>query len=342
MVRWQCGLLLGLLLAVAAGCEPADPPGSGAGSGGASRGTLRIDGSSTVFKLTQAVAETFGKENPGVSIKVDKSGTGGGFKKFVRGQIDICDASRPIQQSEMQLCRENGIEYIELPVCFDAVTIAVNIQNDWCDSMTTEELKRLWAPEAHGKITRWSQIRAGWPDVKISLFGADRDSGTFEYFTEAIVEQKNASRTDYQASADDNAILLGIEGERGALGYVPYAYFAPREGRTMKAVKIDAGQGPVAPSVETVKNATYVPLSRPLFIYVNRQAAERPEVKRFVEFYLANGAQLAELVKYIPLTDEAYEMGRERFNRLQTGTGFGGHSEFGLPLEELLKREPTS
>jgi phosphate transport system substrate-binding protein len=329
-----------VLLAGCIGCEPADS--SATGSGDAASGSVSVDGSSTVFKLTQAVAELFGNENPGVKLKVDKSGTGGGFKKFVKGEVDICDASRPIQESEMKLCQQNGVEYIELPVCFDALTVAVNIDNDWCDTMTTAELKMLWEPAAEDTITTWNQVRQGWPKEKISLFGPGRDSGTFEYFTEAIVEKKNASRTDYQGSEDDNAILLGIEGEKGALGYVPYAYFAPRAGRTMKAVKIDAGQGPIAPSVETVKDATYAPLSRPLFIYVNRQSAERPEVKKFVEFYMANGARISEMVKYIPLTDKAYEMSAERFKKLQTGTAFGGHSEFGLPLEELLKRDPQS
>ena len=333
------------------GCEPVDAPGdptklttggSETGSGGEVSGSIKIDGSSTVFKVTQAVAEMFRNENSGVSIKVDKSGTGGGFKNFVKGELDICDASRPIQESEMKLCQENGVEYIELPVCFDALTVAVNIENDWCDTMTTAELKKLWEPDAEDKITTWSQVREGWPDEKISLFGPGRDSGTFEYFTEAIVEKKNASRNDYQGSEEDNDILRGIEGEKGAMGYVPYAYFATREGQTMKAVKIDAGKGPIAPSPETVKDATYAPLSRPLFIYVNRKSADRPEVKKFVDFYLRRGKEISSLVKYIPLTDKAYEMGAERFSKLQVGTGFGGHSEFGLPLEQILEREPKS
>jgi phosphate transport system substrate-binding protein len=327
-VRGMC-LFASLGLVLFAGCEPA-----------ASGPRIEIDGSSTVFKLTQAVAEEFQSDNPGLQIKVDKSGTGGGFSKFVLGQLDICNASRPIAAKEIALCKENGVEYIELPVAFDAVTVAVNIQNSWCDSMTVEELKKLWEPEAEGKITRWNQIRDSWPNEKIALFGQGHDSGTFEYFTEAIIKQKGRSRTDCTASEDDNAILLGIEGEKGALGYVPYAYFAPRDGKTMKAVKIDNGSGPIAPSPATVKDASYKPLSRPLFIYVNRKAAERPEVKQFIEFYLANGEEMAQAVGYIPLAGGDYPKVLERLTRLQIGTSFGGGSSEGKTLADILSTPP--
>ena len=305
-------------------------------------GKIEIDGSSTVFKLTQAIAEEFRADNAGVQIKVDKSGTGGGFKNFVLGKLDICDASRPIAKNEMEQCQANGVEYIELPTAFDAITVAVNIQNTWCDAMTVAELKKLWEPEAEGKIIKWKQIRDKWPDAKIELYGQGHDSGTFEYFTEAIVKQKNKSRTDCTASEDDNVILLGIEGDKGALGYVPYAYFAPRAGKTMKAVKIDSGNGPVVPSPQTVKDASYKPLSRPLFIYVNRKAADRPEVKQFVEFYLQNGEKMAEVVGYIPLNGSDYPKVLERFHKLQIGTSFGGESSEGKTLDDILSAPPAA
>lgn len=330
-MTWQRGVAL-LLLGCLLGCEqPA-----------AVTGKIEIDGSSTVFKLTQAVAEEFRSDNAGVQIKVDKSGTGGGFSKFVLGKLDICDASRPIAQKEIDQCKANGVEYIELPIAFDAITVAVNSQNSWCESMTTAELKKLWEPEAEGKITTWKQIRDEWPDQKIELYGQGHDSGTFEYFTEAIVKQKNKSRTDCTASEDDNVILLGIEGEKGALGYVPYAYFAPRAGKTMKAVKIDNGKGPVTPSPQAVKDASYSPLSRPLFIYINRQAAEKPEVKKFVEFYLENGEKMAEVVGYIPLNAADYPKVLERFNKLKTGTSFGGASSEGKTLDDILNAPPQA
>ena len=332
--------------AVALGCDIAPPPQSGpaAGPNGGTglSGKIEIDGSSTVFKLTQAVAQEFSKLNPDVALKVDKSGTGGGFKTFVLGQLDICDASRPIQESEMQKCKENNVEYIELPVCFDALTVAVNEQNTWCKEMTVAELQKLWAPDS--KITKWKEIRSEWPDAEIKLFGAGTDSGTFEYFTEAIVGKKNASRSDYTASEDDNVIVLGVEGDKYASGYLPYAYYAAREA-TLNAVAISwdknpKGPAPVLPNRQTVESASYNPLARPLFIYVNRKAAERPEIKAFVEFYLRSGVKMGERVKYIPLQQAEYEMGLARFGKLHTGTAFGGHSEFGLTIEEILKREP--
>jgi phosphate transport system substrate-binding protein len=208
--------------------------------------------------------------------------------------------------------------------------------------MTVGELKKLWEPEAEGKITKWSQIRDGWPDEKVELFGQGHDSGTFEYFTEAIVKRKNKSRTDCTASEDDNVILLGIEGEKGALGYVPYAYFAPRDGKSMKAVKIDNGKGPVAPSPAAVKDASYLPLSRPLFIYINRKSAERPEVKSFVEYYLSHGEEMAQAVGYIPLNGRDYPKVLERFQKLQTGTSFGGESSEGRTLDDILSTPPTT
>jgi phosphate transport system substrate-binding protein len=307
---------------------------------------IAIDGSSTVYPMTEAVAEEFQKEKKGaVKITVGISGTGGGFKKFVRGETDVQDASRPILKEEMEQARTHGVEYIELPVIFDALTIAVNPQNTWVDHFTVEELKKLWEPTAQGKVTHWNQIRPSWPKEKISLFGAGADSGTFDYFTEAIVGKAKSSRGDYTASEDDNVLVQGIEGNKYALGYVPYAYYAPHKDR-MKAVAIQWAKNrvktPVLPSMENVLKGTYNPLSRPLFIYVNKKSARKPEVKQFVEFYLENAEILAKQVKYLPLPEKAYEMALERFQKLESGTGFGGVQEVGLAVEEILKRKPKS
>jgi phosphate transport system substrate-binding protein len=307
---------------------------------------IKIDGSSTVFPATEAVAEEFQKHTKGaVKVTVGISGTGGGFKKFCRGETDISDASRPILKEEMEACKAQGIEYIELPICFDALTVAVHPQNTWVDAITVAELKQIWEPEAQGKITHWNQIRPEWPKEKLVLFGAGADSGTFDYFTEAIVGKAKASRGDFTASEDDNVLVQGIEGNKYALGYIPYAYYAPHAKR-MKALAINWEKhtpGAVLPSQENVLKGTYNPLSRPLFIYVNRKAADqRPEVREFVEFYLKHGAPLVQEVKYLPLPDVAYQMGLERFKKRQTGTGFGGTPEVGLPVEEILRREPRS
>jgi phosphate transport system substrate-binding protein len=271
---------------------------------------------------------------------VKYAGTGGGFKRFVTGEIDICDASRPIQAGEMEKSREHGVEYIELPIAFDAITVAVNVENKWCDAMTVEELKTVWEPGS--KITRWNQIRSEWPDEEIHLFGAGTDSGTFEYFTEAIVGKKNASRSDYTAQENDNIIVQGIQGDKFALGYVPYAYYEPQQ-QTLKAVKIDwekDEQGPVEPTVENVVNSVYNPLSRPLFIYVLRSSADKPHVQSFVEFFVTHGEAIAQDVRYIPLPADAYPKVLERFQKRETGTAFGGHSEVGLHIDEILSREP--
>jgi len=307
---------------------------------------IKVDGSSTVFPVTEAVAEEFQKEKQGkVHVTVGISGTGGGFKKFVRGEIDVADASRPILTDEMAQAKANGIEFLELPVAFDALTVVVNPQNNWVTSMTVVELKKIWEPDAQGKITHWNQVRTEWPNEKIALFGAGADSGTFDYFTEAIVGKAKASRGDYTASEDDNVLVQGIEGNKYALGYIPYAYFAPHSNR-MKAVAIDWEKNkikePVLPSLENVLAGNYNPLSRPLFIYVSRKSLDKPAVKEFVEFYLKNVKTLATEVKYMPLPDTAYQMAMDRVRTLQTGTGFGGVPEVGLPVEEILKRPPKS
>lgn len=319
--------------------------GGGTGPGG-EPAVIKIDGSSTVFPITEAVAEEFQKEKQGkVKATVGISGTGGGFKKFVRGEIDVADASRPILAEEMAQAKANGIEFIELPIAFDALTVVVNNQNNWVTSMTVAELKKIWEPSAQGKITHWNQVRPEWPNEKIALFGAGADSGTFDYFTEAIVGKAKSSRGDYTASEDDNVLVQGVEGNKYSLGYIPYAYYAPHSSR-MKAVGIEweknKVQGPVLPSPENVLAGTYNPLSRPLFIYVSRKSLDKPAVKEFVEFYLANVKTLATEVKYVPLADTEYQMAMDRLRNMQTGSGFGGIPEVGLPIEELLKRPPKA
>ncbi len=317
------------------------PPANDANKG---EGVIKVDGSSTVFPITEAVAEEFQKEKGGkVKVTVGISGTGGGFKKFVRGEIDITDASRPILKEELDQAKANGIEFIELPVAFDALTVVVNPRNDWVTSMTVAELKKIWEPAAQEKITHWNQIRPEWPNEKIALFGAGADSGTFDYFTEAIVGKSKSSRGDYTASEDDNVLVQGIEGNKYALGYIPYAYYEPHRAK-LKAVGIEWDKnktpGPVLPSPENVLAGTYNPLSRPLFIYVSRKSFDKPEVKEFAEFYLKSVPTLAKEVKYLPLPANAYQMALERLTKMQTGSGFGGVPEVGLPVEEILKRTP--
>ena len=305
---------------------------------------IKVDGSSTVFPITEAVAEEFQKEGK-VKVTVGISGTGGGFKKFVRGEIDVADASRPILTDEMAQAKANGIEFIELPVAFDALTVVVNNQNDWLTSITVADLKKIWEPGAQGKVTHWNHVRPEWPNEKIALFGAGADSGTFDYFTEAIVGKAKSSRGDYTASEDDNVLVQGVEGNKYALGYVPYAYYAPHSNR-MKAVGIEWEKnkvaGPVLPSPENVIAGTYNPLSRPLFIYVSKKSLDKPAVKQFVEFYLKHVKTLAAEVKYVPLSETAYQMAVQRLSSMQIGSGFGGVPEVGLPVEEILKRTPKT
>jgi phosphate transport system substrate-binding protein len=342
----RTGLSAALAFAfVVAGCgKPGEIGRTGGGVGAGEQQVIKIDGSSTVFPITEAIAEEFQKQSK-VKVTVGISGTGGGFKKFVRGETDISDASRPILTEEMAQAKANGVEYIELPVAFDALTVVVNPQNDWVTSMTVADLKKIWEPEAQEKITHWNQIRPEWPNEKITLFGAGSDSGTFDYFTEAIVGKAKASRGDYTASEDDNVLVQGVEGNKYALGYIPYAYFAPHSNR-MKAVAIawekNKVKEPVMPSPENLLNGTYNPLSRPLFIYVNRKSLDKPAVKEFVDFYMKNVGALAKEVKYLPLPDAAYQMATERLRNMQTGTGFGGVPEVGLTVEEILKRTPKT
>jgi phosphate transport system substrate-binding protein len=347
--RSVLGVLLGLGLMVVVGCGRSETASTGAGEDGGGEhaeslsGSIAIDGSSTVYPVTEAVAEEFQNSTGGkVRVTVGIKGTGGGFKAFTRGETDVSNASRPILAEEMEAAKANGIKYIELPVCFDALTVVVNPQNDWVDHLTIEELKKMWEPAAQGKVTRWNQIRPNWPDEELALFGPGADSGTFDYFTEAVVGKAKSSRGDFTASEDDNVLVQGVAGNKYALGYFGYAYYPPNEDK-LKAVPIDwekDEEGPTLPSMDTVLKGTYNPLSRPLFIYVSAKSAERPEVQKFVEFYLENVPQLASEVKYVPLPEQAYAAAKERFEKRQTGTAFGGVPEVGLPVEEILKREP--
>jgi len=302
---------------------------------------VKIDGSSTVYPLTEAVAEDFQKSKKGaIKVTVGISGTGGGFKKFCRGETDISDASRPILKKEMEACAQAGIKYIELPVAYDALTVVVNPQNSFIKSMTVEELKKIWEPAAQGKITSWKQVNPAWPDTPIKLFGAGADSGTFDYFTEAIVGKSKSSRGDFTASEDDNVLVQGVSRDKGALGFFGYSYYAENM-KKLKAVSIveKAGKPAVAPSFDTVKNGSYQPLSRPVFIYVSEKSLAKPEVKEFVEFYLAQAGPLAKAVKMVGLPDKAYKLAQSNFKAKKTGTGFGGVAEVGVSVEELLQRE---
>jgi phosphate transport system substrate-binding protein len=301
---------------------------------------IKIDGSSTVFPITEAVAEEFQISRRGkVRVTVGISGTGGGFKKFCRGETDVQDASRPILTAEMEACRAAGIKYYELPVAYDALTVVVHPQNSWIKQLTVAELKKMWEPAAQGKVTRWNQINPKWPNETLTLFGPGSDSGTFDYFTEAVVGKAKSSRGDYTGSEDDNVLVQGVASNRNALGYFGYAYYLPNQSR-LKAVPIVGNTGKaVGPSLTNVINGSYEPLSRPIFIYVSEKGARRPEVREFIEFYLTKGVALVEEVKYVPLPAKAYELASKHFREGKLGTGFGGVPEVGLKVEELLARE---
>jgi phosphate transport system substrate-binding protein len=303
-------------------------------------GKVLVDGSSTVFPVSEAMAEEFQKANPNVRVTVGLSGTGGGFKKFCNNETDITGASRPIKPSEVELCKKNGIEYVELPIAFDGLSVVVNPKNDFVECLTVQELKTIWEPAAQGKITNWNQIRPSFPDRRLGLYGAGTDSGTYDYFTAAIVGEEGESRGDYTASEDDNTIVQGVASDQNALGFFGYAYYAENENK-LKLVGIDNGQGCVEPSPETISNGTYQPLSRPEFIYVKKSAAARPEVQAFVNFYTSlENRQLVEQVGYVPLPDTTAEAVQARFEKGTTGSVFEGEgSQIGVKLEDLLRKE---
>ena len=274
-----------------------------------------------------------------VRVTVGISGTGGGFKRFCRGETDISDASRPIMAAEMATCAAAGIKYIELPIAYDALTLVVNPKATWIDQITVEELKKMWAPAAQGVVTRWDQVNSKWPKALLKLFGPGADSGTFDYFTEAVNGKAKSSRGDFTASEDDNILVQGIEADVNGLAYFGYAYYAAQQGK-MKALKVVNAKGvAVGPSEATVLDGSYNPFSRPLFIYVNAQSAQRPEVKEFVEFYLNSGVQYIKEVKYVPFAPAAYQTALEHFHNNKLGTVFGGAPQVGLKVEDLLSRE---
>ena len=300
---------------------------------------VQIDGSSTVYPITEAVAEDFQKANKGVKVTVGISGTGGGFKKFCRGETDISDASRPISKKEMDACKEAGIKYIELPVAFDALTVVVNKNNDWLKSITVDELKKMWEPAAQGKVLKWSDVNPKWPNEKLVLFGPGADSGTFDYFTDAINGKEKASRGDFTASEDDNVLVQGVSRDKHALGYFGLAYYAENKDK-LKAVPIVGKSGnAVSPSLETVMDGTYQPLARPIFIYVSEKSMAKPEVRNFVEFYMQNATALVKEVGYVPLSKQNYEVALKNFKGKKLGTGYGGHPQVGVKVDDLLTRE---
>ncbi|MHB8261498.1 MAG: PstS family phosphate ABC transporter substrate-binding protein [Bacteroidia bacterium] len=271
-------------------------------------GAVNVDGSSTVYPITEAVAEEFKTVQPDIKVTAGTSGTGGGFKKFGRGETDINDASRPIKNAEDSLAKSNNVSYIDLMIAYDGLAVVVNPKNDWCKDITVAELKKMWEPTAQGKIKKWNQIRASWPNEEIHLFGAGVESGTYDYFTEAIVGKSHSSRGDYTASEDDNVLVQGISSDKFALGFFGLAYFEENKDK-LNLVGVDDekdenGKGPITPSIESVKNKSYSPLARPLFIYVNSTAGKRKEVQEFVKFYLENMGSLTKQVGYIPLSDD--------------------------------------
>ena len=305
-----------LALGAAACGDDDDDSGNGGGGGDSSAelsGTIRVDGSSTVAPLTEAAAELFQAENPDVRVTVGTSGTGGGFEKFCAGETDISDASRAIEEDEVAICKKNNVAYEELQVANDGLTVVVNPGNDWASCLTVDELKKVWEPKS--QVNNWSQVNPDFPDTEVELFGAGTDSGTFDYFTEAINGEEGASRTDYNATEDDNVTVQGVQGSEGAMGYFGLSY-AQQNPDAVKPVEIDGGDGCVAPSAETVQDGSYKPLSRPLFIYPSAEALQRPEVKAFVEFYLENQQQITEQALFVPMTEEQLAESQDKVAKL--------------------------
>ncbi len=337
--------ILAMVIATAVGCskrkhegavtEASGSAGTNAPTGGG--GPIKLDGSSTVFLVSQAVAEDFQKAGLG-TVTVGESGTGGGFKKFCRGEVDVAGASRPIKQSESEECKAAGIEWIELPIAYDGLAVMVHPKNTFVDKLTVEELKKIWAPDS--KIGNWKDVRAGFPDKPLRLFGAGTDSGTYDYFTQAIVGKEHSSRGDFTANEDDNVLVQGIAGDESALGFFGYGYYAENKDK-LKLVPIDDakddnGAGAIAPSPETVANGTYQPLSRPIFIYASTKAIARPEVDKLVTYYLDNARKLSAEVGYVALPAAADELAKNRYKARKTGSMFQGGSKVGVTMEALL------
>lgn len=299
-------LLVVALLAFACGSKSTQESSSAALTG-----EIKVDGSSTVYPITEAIAEEFRTSQPAVRVTVGVSGTGGGFKKFGRGEIDINNASRPIKEKEAQVCQESNIQYLDLKVAFDGLAVIVNKENTWIESITVQELKMLWEPAAQGKITKWNQIRKEWPNEEIHLYGPGVASGTYDYFTEVVVGESGSSRGDYTASEDDNVLVQGIMGDKNAIGFFGYAYFVENSAN-LKLVGVDNGKGAVLPSEETIRTGTYAPLARPVFVYVTSTAAKRAEVTAFLTFYLENAGTIVSEVGYVPLPAEDYKESLKR------------------------------
>jgi phosphate transport system substrate-binding protein len=308
--------------------------GSDSASEGGLTGTVSVDGSSTVFPITEAVAEEFQKEHRDVRVTVGVSGTGGGFKKFDLGETDINDASRVIKDSEAAACRENGIEFIELPVAFDGISVVVHPDNEFVDRLSVEELTRIWQPGS--TVKTWADVRDGWPAEEIKLYGPGVDSGTFDYFTEAINGKSQACRADFTASEDDNVLVQGVAGDRYSLGFFGFAYYEENADR-LKVVPVGEAGSAVAPSVQSINDGSYTPLSRPIFIYVNKASADRPEVDAFVDFYLANAPVLVREVGYVPLPEDVQTIVTARYDNRVTGSALAGKDIVGVDLGALLK-----
>jgi phosphate transport system substrate-binding protein len=321
-------LVLGALLAQ---CAPAEDARRDS--------VIRIDGSSTVYPISEALAEEFQRERRNVRITVGISGSGGGFQKFCRGETDISNASRPIAAVEIERCRSAGIEFIELPIAYDGLAVVVNPGNTWVDKLTVSELKRMWEPAAERRITRWSQIRPGWPDRELRLFGPGVDSGTFDYFTEAVVGKEKASRGDFTSSEDDNVLVTGVATDELALGYFGLAYYEENRDRLrLIPIENDRDEGrpdPVRPTVESVRSGEYRPLSRPMFVYVSNESLNRSEVRDLLVYAFGHGAELVQEVGYVPLPEREYELARARLDSRTTGTMFGEGTR-GMRLAELL------
>ena len=312
----RIALLLGLLVLLAAGCGRDDDSATSGttatseGGGSDLSGRIEVDGSSTVGPYTTAAAERFQKENSGVQVTVGVSGTGGGFERFCRGETDISNASRAIKEEEAAACETKGIEYVEFQIANDALTVIVNKDNDWAKCLTVDQLSKIWAPGS--KVDNWNQIDPAFPDQKLTLFGPGTDSGTFDYFTGEINGEEGASRTDYNASEDDNTTVTGVSGEKGGLGYFGFSYFEENQD-TLTALEIDGGDGCIAPSVATAQDGTYKPLSRPLYIYVKKEVLARPEVEAFIQYILDNESAIAEASQFVPLTDEQLTKAKSDF-----------------------------
>jgi phosphate transport system substrate-binding protein len=320
-----------LLAAIAAaGCAPREKEAGAASTAGEK--AVRVDGSSTVYPITEAVAEDFRTPHPDIRVTVGISGTGGGFKKFVAGEIDIADASRPIKPEEASAAQTASIDYIELPIAYDGLTIVVNHDNKFVDHLSIEELNKIWAPES--QVKKWSEVRAGWPNEEIHLYGPGHDSGTFDYFTEVVNGKAQACRADYTASEDDNVLVQGVAGDKNSLGFFGFAYYAENQDK-LRAVPIMTDAGPVVPSHDTIANGTYKPLSRPIFIYAAAKAVERPEVQTFVTFYLDNAAKLVSQVGYVALSDALYAAMKTRLTSKVAGSVYATPDAKGKTLDQL-------